>query len=362
MADQDFVTAGRHHAATIGTELTTGDETLPADLCVRIHRIMVRSRKMEERMIKMAKSGEGYFWIGGPGEEAFNTCLGLQIRKGRGPEYDFLHLHYRNEATLVAMGMPLIDGLRQMAMRRTDPHSMGRNFPGHFCAPQWNVVPVSSVIENQFVVAPGTAIVQKRIPGGEGITIVVGGDAGTAEGDFASCMIWSSRPVNPLPVLMIVMNNGWGISTCYSSQHAEKHIADRARPFGIPAEVVDGNDPVASWHSIRRAMAHCRSRRSPYLIEAMVSRLHGHSSSSGAARINEPDCIEMFEARLIRAGILDRDDIQRVHEEAAAEVDEAVEQVINEPLPTPEDVERYTYYPSPVDAVYPGDYTGLPQA
>ncbi len=62
-------------------------------------------------MIKMSKSGEGYFWIGGPGEEAFNTCLGLQVKKGQGPEYDFLVLHYRNSATLLAMGMTLVDGI-----------------------------------------------------------------------------------------------------------------------------------------------------------------------------------------------------------------------------------------------------------
>src|SRR5262245_33205830 len=214
---------------------------------------MVRSRVMEERMVKMAKSGEGYFWIGGPGEEAFNACLGLQVKKGRGPEFDFLHLHYRNEATLVAMGMTLLDGIRQMGMQMTDPQSMRRNFPGHFSVADWNVAPVSSVIEDQFVIAPGSAIVQKRC-GSDGITIVVGGDAGSAEGDFASCLVWSTRPVNPLPVLMIVMNNGWGISTCAAGQHGEKHVADRAKPFGIPSEVVDGNDPVGSWHSIRRGI------------------------------------------------------------------------------------------------------------
>src|SRR5262245_57678771 len=119
-----------------------GNLTLPADRCLEMHRIMVRARVMEERMIKMSKSGEGYFWIGGPGEEAFNTALGLQVKKGCGPEYDYLHLHYRNSATMVAMGMPLIDGIRQMAMTFTDPHSAGRNFPGHFAHKAWNVVPV----------------------------------------------------------------------------------------------------------------------------------------------------------------------------------------------------------------------------
>src|ERR1700739_2615301 len=80
-------------------EIYTGSESLAVERCLEIYRIMVRTRAMEERMIKMSKSGEGYFWIGGPGEEAFNTVLGLQVKKGRGPDHDYLHLHYRNSAT-----------------------------------------------------------------------------------------------------------------------------------------------------------------------------------------------------------------------------------------------------------------------
>jgi 2-oxoisovalerate dehydrogenase E1 component alpha subunit len=343
------------HAAVV-----TGQQALPAERCLEIYRILVRARAMEERMIKMSKSGEGYFWIGGPGEEAFNTCLGLQVHKGTGPAFDYLHLHYRNSATLVAMGMPLIDGIRQMAMTATDPHSVGRNFSCHFARREWNVVPISSVIENQFVMAPGTAHVQKRF-GGDGISIVVGGDAGTAEGDFASCMVWSTRPCNELPVLMVVMNNGWGISTSACSQHSEAHIIDRGKAFGIPGEVVDGNDPVASWFAIQRAMDYCRSERRPFMLEALVSRLYGHSSSSGALRVrNEPDCIPLIEQRLLDAGILNSEGIERTHDEAQAEAETALEQALKEPKPRPEDVEKFTYAASPVDAVYPGDYTGLP--
>lgn len=341
--------------------LYSGMEFLPAETCRRIHQIMLRSRAMEERMIKMAKSGEGYFWIGGPGEEAFNTCLGLQVKKGRGPAYDYLHLHYRNEATLVAMGMPIIDGIRQMAMRQTDPHSRGRNFPGHFSVPAWNVLPVTPVIEVQHVIAPGTALVQKRF-GGDAITIVTGGDAGTAEGDFASCMIWSTRPGNELPVLMIIMNNGWGISTPACSQHGERRIIDRGAAFGIRGEVVDGNDPVASWHAIQRAMTVCRKERRPFMLEAKVSRLYGHSSSSGAQRVTEEvDCIPLFEEKMLRAGLIDKTTIQQLHDAARAEADEALKQVLSEPHPTPDDVEKFTYHPSTVDSVYPGDYTGLPK-
>jgi 2-oxoisovalerate dehydrogenase E1 component subunit alpha len=259
------------------------------------------------------------------------------------------------------MGMTVLDGIRQMAMTRTDPHSMGRNFSGHFASKAWNVMPVTSVIEVQYVMAPGTALMQKRCEGSSGISIVTGGDAGTHEGDFASCLVWSTRPGNELPVLIIVMNNGWGISTPASSQHAEKHILDRGAAFNIPGEVVDGNDPVASWHAIARGVEHCRQKRRPYMIEALVSRLHGHSSSSGAARVkDEPDCIPLFEEKLLKAGILTPRQRDEIHAAAHAEAEEALEQALREPQPTADDIHRHTYAPSPVDAVYPGDYTGLP--
>jgi 2-oxoisovalerate dehydrogenase E1 component alpha subunit len=351
---------GNGRAAVAEPEVFSGQEGLPAERCLEIYRIMVRARAMEERMIKMSKSGEGYFWIGGPGEEAFNTVLGLLVKKGCGPAYDYLHLHYRNSATLIAMGMPLVDGIRQMAMTATDPHSMGRNFPGHFADRARNVIPVTSVIEIQYVMAPGTALVQKR-HGGDAITIVCGGDAGTAEGDFASCMVWSTRPGNELPVLMVVENNGWGISTTAAGQHGEKQVIDRGKAFGIPGEVVDGNDPIASWHAVHRAMDYCRRERRPFLLEAMVSRLYGHSSSSGALRVkNEPDCIRLFEDRLREAGVLDPQAIDQIHEEAQTETEAASDQVMHEARPTPDDVNKHTYAPSPVDAVYPNDYTGLP--
>jgi len=298
--------------------------------------------------------------IGGPGEEAFNTCLGLQVNKGCGPDYDYLHLHYRNSATLVAMGMPLLDGIRQMTMTTADPFSMGRNFPSHFARKEWNVVPVTSVLEVRHTMAPGTALMQKR-RGAGAVSIVVGGDASTAEGDFATCMIWSTRPGQELPVLIIIMNNGWGISTPARTQHAERRIIDRGKAFGIPGEVVDGNDPVASWHALRRALDHCRRKQRPFMLEARVARLYGHSSSSGGQRVKgEPDCVEYFERKLLAAGLLTTDAIAQIHRAAEAEAEAASAQAVSEAPPTPADVYRHTYAPSPVDAVYPEDYTGLP--
>src|SRR5262249_62359854 len=118
--------------------------------------------------------------------------------------------------------------------------------------------------------------------------------------------------------------------------HGEPRIIDRAKAFRIPAEQVDGNDPVASWHAIERAMNYCRSERRPFMLEALVSRLYGHSSSSGALRVkNEPDCIPLFEKKLVDAGIIDETLIAHTHEEAEAEAEHALDQALHEPTPTP---------------------------
>ncbi len=258
------------------------------------------------------------------------------------------------------MGMPLIDGIRQMAMTATDPHSLGRNFSSHFAAQAWNVVPVTSVIEVQYAMAPGTALVQKR-HGGDGITIVAGGDAGTAEGDFASCLVWSTRPGNELPVLMIVTNNGWGISTAPVRSKRRTASSTAARRSASPARrwTATTRSPAGTPSTGDGPLPH---QRRPYMLEALVSRLYGHSSSSGAPRSHEADCITLFEHKLVAARWLDRATMEQVHEEAKAEAEAAVDQAMREPQPQAEDVEKHTYAPSPVDAVYPGDYTGLPPA
>ena len=99
---------------------------LPKQLLIQMHDLMVKSRVLEERLIKIYKLGEAFFWIGGPGEEAFGVPLGLLVNKGQGVQHDWLHLHYRCTPTLIAMGMPMVDGVRLIMNRKTDTSSGGR--------------------------------------------------------------------------------------------------------------------------------------------------------------------------------------------------------------------------------------------
>ncbi len=309
---------------------------------VQIHDNMVKARVLEERLIKMYKQSDGYFWIGGPGEEAFNIPLGLQVKKGSGLDHDYLHLHYRSSGILTVMGMDPIDAIRQMKNTATDPFSGGRNFVNHYSKREWNVAPVSSPIEPQYLISIGTGIAQRR-HGGTGITIVNGGDAGTAEGDFASCLVWSTRPGAELPILIIVTNNEWGISTPANTQHAERFISDRGKAFGMKTMHLNGNDVEESWFGLKEAMDYIRKERKPVLLEARVSRLYGHSSASGANFIPEEDCLAGFESKLEAAKILTRKQMDQLREKYNAQMLEMSQQVKQEPMPDPSTIYDYVY-------------------
>lgn len=112
------------------------------DFAINFYKLMIRGRALEEKLIKMAKSQDGFFWIGGPGEEAFQVALALQVDKGQGLEHHFLHLHYRSNTCLLAMGEDSLSFIRQMRSVETDPFSGGRNFGAHCSKKEWNVVPI----------------------------------------------------------------------------------------------------------------------------------------------------------------------------------------------------------------------------
>lgn len=310
---------------------------LTPELKKQMHDRMVASRVTDEITIRMNRAGQGFFWIGGPGEEAFGTSLAFQLKKGQGPAYDYLHLHYRSNPIVIGMGAEPIDTIRQMRSTQTDPYSGGRNFVNHYAIPAWNIVPVTPTIETQYVVAPGTALVQKR-HGGDGITIVNGGDAGTAEGDFYSCLNWSTMPGRELPILIIINHNKYGISTQSNTVQSSDNLAKRGEPFGIPWEIVDGNDVLASWAAIARGMHHCRTERKPYIIQAEVSRLHGHSSATGGNLVaGEVDAIARFEAHMIEEGLTTRAECDAVWEKWRTYMRNALKQVLDEPLASDRD-------------------------
>ncbi len=316
---------------------------LPKVTLIKIHKLMLEARVLEERLIKIYKSGESYFWLGGPGEEAFGVPLGMLVQKGNTINHDWLHLHYRCTPTLVAMGMPMIDSIRLMMNKTTDPSTGGRNFSNHYAYPKWNVAPVTSTIETQYQSAIGTAWVQKK-NSKNSISIVTGGDAGTAEGDFATSLVWSSRKGDELPMLMIVTNNRVGISTKFEGQHGEVNISDRGKAFGIRTENINGMDPIESYVKLKEAIEYIRKTRKPILMEAAVSRLYGHSSATGALHVpSEKDPLPDFEKLLFKHSILKESEVKKMRAKLEAESLELQKKVRSEPVPEAESAWDHVY-------------------
>jgi len=316
---------------------------LPEKLLIQIHEEMLAARLLEERLIRMYKKNDGYFWLGGPGEEAFQIPMAHHVKKGQGLDHDFFHFHYRATPTLLTMGMDPMDMMRQMKNTATDPFSGGRNFVAHASVRKWNVAPITSTIETQYLTSIGTGIAHRR-HGGEGISIVTGGDAGTAEGDFASCLVWASRPGKELPLFIVVTNNHWGISTPEATQHGDKLISARGKAFGIKSCTINGNDVEESYLQLKEAMEYVRTERKPFLMEAYVSRLYGHSSATGANFIsNEEDPLVKFEQRLEKAGVVSRAKMDELREKYTQAFLEMSRKVIEEPMPDPSTIYDHTY-------------------
>jgi 2-oxoisovalerate dehydrogenase E1 component alpha subunit len=143
---------------------------------------------------------------------------------------------------------------------------------------------------------------------------------------------------------MIVANNRWGISTLTADQHAERRIADRTKAFGIKSAVIDGNDPEVAYRELKKAMDYVRTERRPFLVEAAVSRLYGHSSASGANFVpDEPDCLVLFENKLEERKLLTRAAMDALRAKYTQELLDASKRVREEPQPRGEDIWKHVF-------------------
>jgi 2-oxoisovalerate dehydrogenase E1 component alpha subunit len=141
-----------------------------------------------------------------------------------------------------------------------------------------------------------------------------------------------------------VTNNKWGISTAWAGQHGEKRISDRGKAFGIESKTIDGNDPEVSYRELAGAMEYVRTERKPFLLEAIVSRLYGHSSASGAnAVLDEADCLKGFEKKLEERKLLTRQQMDELRQKYTQELQEAHRKVRQEPQPKGDTIYQHVF-------------------
>jgi len=333
---------------------------LDREAMVRIFRLMYMSRRVDDKEIQLKAQNKIFFQISGAGHEAILVAAGLALK----PSYDWFYPYYRDRALCLALGVTAEEMLKGATGAADDPASGGRQMPSHWGSKPLNIVSRSSPTGTQFLQAVGCAEAEMRAEligdtnliqnyHADGVVYVSAGDGTTSQGEFFESL--NSACNLKLPVLYLIEDNGYAISVPIEVQTAGGKISELVKNFPhLYIEEVDGCDPVASYATMKRAVAYCRERRGPALVHAHVIRPYSHSLSDDE-RLYRPaeertaeaerDPLRTFARYLIDEELVTEDDLKHIAQEVDAEINAAAEAAVQAPAPAKESVTLYVYSP-----------------
>lgn len=337
LSPQEFIT--RDYAAE-----------LPAEDLLRAHRLMLLSRKLDERCWILHRQGKIAFHISGIGQEACQLAAGLALQAGR----DYYFPHYRDMVTVLALGLRPVDVFLGTYGKAADPGSGGRQMPNHYNLASRRIVSVSSPTTTQVPQCAGVAFAIK-LKGEPLVAMCALGEGATSQGDWHEGLNWAG--VHKLPFICLVENNHYAISVPLEKQMAVAGVAERAYAYGLPGVAYDGNDFFESYNVTREAVERARRGDGPTLLEAHTTRLTAHSSDDDDRTYRDRAELEAQKQRdplprltgeLQRRGLLDEAALRRLEQEVAAEIDQAQAEALAAPYPQPEDALQGVFEPGSV--------------
>jgi 2-oxoisovalerate dehydrogenase E1 component len=309
-----------------------------------LYRALLLPRVIEDKMLALLRRGQLSKWFSGIGQEAVSVGLVAALR-----EDDWILPAHRNLGVFTGRGFDL-DVLFRQLLGREGPITGGRDRTFHFGDLDHHVVGMISHLGAMVPVATGLALAA-RLSGEDRVAAVLTGDGASSEGDVHEAM--NLAAVWKLPVLFVIENNQWGLSTPVSEQYACVDLVDRAAGYGMPGELVDGNDVLAVRDACERAAARGRAGMGPTLLECKTFRMRGHEEASGNDYVPAADIaawvardpIDRFEARLDEAGLVPATERAVLREELRFEVESLVSGALAAPAPaTTEDDELGRVY------------------
>jgi TPP-dependent pyruvate/acetoin dehydrogenase alpha subunit len=317
-----------------------------AELTRRCLYYMKMMREMEDRIErKLYRQGKilGGVYVG-RGQEAIPVGVGLLAE----PE-DALFPSHRDLALFLIRGVHPRQIFAQY-MGRAGGLTRGRDGNMHMGDLRLNIVAIISAMAASVPVAAGAALAF-RYKGTRNVAFCFFGDGATSRGEWHEGVNFAA--VQKLPLVLICNNNQYAYSTPLSKQMACANVADRGPAYGIPAEIVDGNDVLAVHQAGRRAVEHARAGSGPYLIECKTFRMTGHSAHDGADYVPKQlwdewaakDPIQRLERQMLENRWAGAVDIDRMNGEIAQQIDEAIEWADNSPYPDPSELLDGVYAP-----------------
>src|SRR5438477_1667758 len=345
------------------TATSQAKRTLSKSDLLDMYRLMLLSRRIDDREIQLKRQNKIFFQISGAGHEAVLVAAGKALR----PSYDWFYPYYRARALALTLGMTPTEMFLSAVGAADDPNSGGRQMPSHWGHKQLNIVSQSSPTGSQLLQAVGCAeawlrydrtgaVAGKPIKDDE-IAYVSAGDGTTSEGEFWEAL--NSASNLKLPLLFLIEDNGYAISVPVEVQTAGGSVSKLVGNFpGLFVEEVDGCDPIASYEVLSRAVEHVRRRQGPALVHAHVIRPYSHSLSDDEILYKPPrereeeakrDAVTAFPKRLLDEGVATESEIEAIKARVEEEIQVAADMALVSRQPKPESALLWVYSPD-VDA------------
>lgn len=320
--------------AAHGRELDTAglsDEQLVAML-----RNMLLQRQLDNRGFQLNRQGKIPFALGSEGHEAVQAGAAMAFRRGS----DVLVPYYRDLGLALGVGMSAFEILSSLFARRTD-RSAGRQFPNHYTNHDLGVLSISSIIAGHCTHAVGVAAAFKyRAESGRAV-ICSTGEGATSQGEWHESVNYAA--VHALPIVFLVENNEWAISTPQNMQMRVANVADKAPGYGLPSSVCDGFNPLDTYRAMEAAMDRARTGGGPSIVEAKCYRFLSHSTDDDDRTYRSREEIEehrkldpvpRFEQILIEHGVIDEARAKSLRQDVLRETNEATDAAEAQPYPT----------------------------
>src|SRR5687768_456296 len=278
---------------------------------IHLYKNLLWPRLIEEKMLVLLRQGRISKWFSGIGQEAIAVGATMALQ----PDEWVMPLH-RNLGVFTSRGMPL-EKLFMQWQGAQEGYSKGRERSFHFGNKEHHICGMISHLGPQLAIADGVALAYK-LRKEDKVSLAFTGDGGTSEGDFHEAL--NVAAVWDLPVIFIIENNGYGLSTPVNEQYRCQQLADRAKGYGMESVVIDGNNILEVYDTIKGVRDYCIREQKPYLIECMTFRMRGHEEASGTKYVPKElfdewsvkDPIKNFETFLIAGKVLSAEDIDNI--------------------------------------------------
>jgi 2-oxoisovalerate dehydrogenase E1 component alpha subunit len=306
---------------------------------------MLLQRQLDNRGFQLNRQGKIPFALGSEGHEALQAGAAMAFVRGR----DILVPYYRDLGLVLGVGITPLDLLTNMFAREADL-SGGRQFPNHYTARDRGVLSFSSIIAAHCTHAAGVAYAL-TYHGENGRAVLCStGEGATSQGEWHEAINFSA--VHALPIVFLVENNGWAISTPQSAQMAIRDVADKAVGYGLPGMICDGTDPVATYRTMKIALERARNGGGPTLVEAKCYRFLSHSTDDDDRTYRDretlvkqraDDPVPKYERVLLDEGIIDDAGLAAIKADVLKQTNDATDEAEALPYPSVDDMTTHVY-------------------